>query len=114
MDQESDRWEYETLRPPRGETMKESEDPTVEINELAAERWRLVDTIDYTGGGTKYIVFERPVRSDANDGVDDAEPEDDTSGGDDTEDTEDTNAGGDTAAGDDADGTDVGEGGESP
>lgn len=57
-------WEYETLRPPRGDTRKESEDPKAELNELAAEGWRLVDTIDYTGGGTKYIVFERPARSD--------------------------------------------------
>lgn len=56
-------WEYETLRPPRGDTRKESEDPKAELNELAADGWRLVETIDYTGGGTKYIVFERPVRS---------------------------------------------------
>lgn len=67
---ETDRWEYETLRPPRGETRKESEDPKAELNELAAEGWRLVDTIDYTGGGTKYIVFERPARSN-----DDTDPE---------------------------------------
>lgn len=57
-----DRWEYETLRPARGETKKEAEDPKAQLNELAAEGWRFVDTIDYTGGGTKYIVFERPVR----------------------------------------------------
>lgn len=56
-------WEYETLRPPRSETRKESEDPKDELNELAAEGWRLVDTIDYTGGGTKFIVFERPAGS---------------------------------------------------
>ena len=56
-------WEYEILRPPRAETKKEAENPKTEINELAAEGWRLVDTIDYTGGGTKYIVFERPVQS---------------------------------------------------
>lgn len=53
-------WEYETLRVPRGETKKEAEDPKQELNDLAAEGWRLVDTIDYTGGGTKYLVFERP------------------------------------------------------
>ena len=58
-----DRWEYKTLRPLRGETKKEAEDPQTQLNELAAEGWRLVDTIDYTGGGTKFIVFERPVRS---------------------------------------------------
>lgn len=55
------RWEYKTLRPPRGDTKKEAEDPRNEINELAADGWRLVETIDYTGGGTKYLVFERPV-----------------------------------------------------
>jgi hypothetical protein len=66
---ENDRWEYETLRPPRGETKKEAEDPKDELNELAAEGWRLVDTIDYTSGGTKFIVFERPARSnDSTDG----------------------------------------------
>jgi hypothetical protein len=56
---EQTRWEYETLRAPRGETQKESEDPKQELNELAAEGWRFVDTIDYSGGGTKYLVFER-------------------------------------------------------
>ncbi|MFC6906850.1 DUF4177 domain-containing protein [Halalkalicoccus tibetensis] len=56
-------WEYETLRPPRGDTKKEAEDPKDEINELAAAGWRLVETIDYTSGGTKYLVFERPVRN---------------------------------------------------
>ena len=60
---ENDRWEYETLRPPRGETKKEAEDPKDELNEFAAEGWRLVDTIDYTSGGTKFIVLERPARS---------------------------------------------------
>lgn len=54
-------WEYETLRPPRGETRKESADPKTELNELAAEGWRLVDTIDYTGGGTKFLILERPA-----------------------------------------------------
>lgn len=57
------RWEYETLRVPRGETKKESEDPKTEINELAAEGWRLTETIDYTGGGTKFLVFERSARN---------------------------------------------------
>jgi hypothetical protein len=62
---ESDtQWEYETLRPPRGETRKEAGDPKDAVNELAAEGWRLVDTIEYTGGGTKYLVFERPAGSD--------------------------------------------------
>ncbi|WP_435159211.1 DUF4177 domain-containing protein [Haladaptatus sp. DFWS20] len=59
---QNDRWEYETLRPPRGETKKEAEDPKAELNKLAAEGWRFVETIAYTGGGTKYLVFERPLR----------------------------------------------------
>jgi hypothetical protein len=57
-------WEYETLRPPRDETRKEATDPKADMNELAADGWRLVETIEYTGGGTKYLVFERPVRND--------------------------------------------------
>lgn len=65
---QTDRWEYETLRVPRGETKKESEDPKSEVNELAAEGWRLVETIDYTGGGTKFLVFERPAQSSADSG----------------------------------------------
>ncbi|MDS0258167.1 DUF4177 domain-containing protein [Haloarcula sp. S1CR25-12] len=64
---ETERWEYETLRAPRGETQKESEDPKKELNELAAEGWRFVETIDYSGGGTKYLVFERAKQS-ADDG----------------------------------------------
>lgn len=59
----SERWMYKTLRPPREETRKEADDPEDEINELAAEGWRLTMTIDYTGGGTKYIVFEHPADS---------------------------------------------------
>jgi hypothetical protein len=61
-------WEYKSLRPSRGETKKEAEDPIDEINELAADGWRFVDTIDYTGGGTKYLVFERPTTGDSDDG----------------------------------------------
>lgn len=63
-DESNTYWEYETLRPPRGDTKKEAEDPKAEINELAADGWRLVETIDYTSGGTKYLVFERPARND--------------------------------------------------
>ena len=57
------RWEYETLRVPRGETKKESEDPKSQLNDYAADGWRLCETVDYTGGGTKFLVFERAVRS---------------------------------------------------
>lgn len=104
---ESDRWEYETLRPPRGETMKESEDPTAEMNELAAEGWRLAETIDYTGGGTKYIVFERPAGSGIDDasGCDDADTDD--SGGSDDAETDDGESAG-TETGDDTDDTNGG------
>jgi hypothetical protein len=59
---ETTRWEYETRRPSRDETRKEAEDPKGDLNELAADGWRFIDTIEYTGGGTKYLVFERPVR----------------------------------------------------
>lgn len=56
-------WEYETLRPPRDETRKESTDPIAELNQLGAEGWEFVDTIDYEGGGTKFLVFKRPTQS---------------------------------------------------
>lgn len=68
---ETDRWEYETLRPPRGETQKESVDPKAALNDLAAEGWRFVGTIEYTGGGTKFLVLERPARP-SDDSGDDA------------------------------------------
>ena len=56
------RWEYDTRRPPRDETRKEAEDPKAELNELGAEGWEFVGTIEYEGGGTKYLVFKRPVQ----------------------------------------------------
>lgn len=58
------RWEYETLRVPRGETHKESADPKAELNELGAEGWELVTTVEYVGGGTKFILFKRPAEED--------------------------------------------------
>lgn len=58
------RWEYETLRPPRSPTRKEAIDPKDELNALGAEGWEFVETVEYTGGGTKYLVFKRPVRED--------------------------------------------------
>ena len=57
------RWEYKTLRPPRGETQKEAEDPEAELNDYGAHGWELVTSVDYTGGGTKYLVFKRPVET---------------------------------------------------
>ncbi|WP_227380795.1 DUF4177 domain-containing protein [Haladaptatus halobius] len=60
--QTTDRWEYHTLRPPRGSTKKEAIDPSAELNELGKDGWELVDTIEYVGGGTKFLVFKRPAR----------------------------------------------------
>lgn len=59
-------WEYRSLRPPREPTQKEARDPTDRLNELGAEGWELVETIEYTGGGTKFLLFKRPAdREDA-------------------------------------------------
>ncbi|ELY54766.1 DUF4177 domain-containing protein [Natronolimnohabitans innermongolicus] len=54
-------WEYETARPPRDPTMEEASDPEDLLNEYGSDGWELIDTIDYSGGGTKYLVFRRPV-----------------------------------------------------
>ncbi|MCO8244177.1 MULTISPECIES: DUF4177 domain-containing protein [unclassified Haladaptatus] len=54
-------WEYHTIRPPRGSTKKESIDPINDLNELGEDGWELVTTIEYVGGGTKYLVFKRPA-----------------------------------------------------
>lgn len=61
---EPTRWEYETLRPPREATMKETTDPKAELNDLGEDGWELVTTLDYEGGGTKYLVFKRPATGD--------------------------------------------------
>ncbi|MFC7154760.1 hypothetical protein ACFQPA_04735 [Halomarina halobia] len=55
------RWEYETLRPPREATKHEAADPSEELNELGTEGWELVCSVDYAGGGTKYLVLKRPL-----------------------------------------------------
>lgn len=52
-------WEYKTVRPARGPTMKEASDPETLLNELGADGWEFTGTIDYVGGGTKYLVFKR-------------------------------------------------------
>lgn len=57
-------WEYETLRPPRGPTKKEAIDPKAQLNELGGDGWELVTTVEYVGGGTKYMVFKRPASAD--------------------------------------------------
>lgn len=60
-DTEPTDWEYHCLRPPRQETKKEASDPTEELNELGAEGWEFAGTVDYTGGGTKYLLLKRPA-----------------------------------------------------
>jgi hypothetical protein len=57
-------WEYETVRPPREATMEEASDPKDVLNELGQDGWELVTTVEYTGGGTKYLVFKRPASGD--------------------------------------------------
>ncbi|SEO46417.1 hypothetical protein SAMN04487948_102540 [Halogranum amylolyticum] len=59
---EDTRWEYRTLQPPKGPTHKEAADPAAELNELGDAGWEFVDTIEYVGGGTKFLVFKRPKR----------------------------------------------------
>ncbi|AHG00444.1 hypothetical protein HALLA_18220 [Halostagnicola larsenii XH-48] len=61
-------WEYETVRPPREATKEEATDPVDVLNERGDEGWEFVETIDYSGGGTKYLVFKRPKRTDDDDG----------------------------------------------
>ena len=58
-------WEYETVRPPREATMEEAKDPEELLNEYARAGWEFDRTIDYAGGGTKYLVFRRPASGDA-------------------------------------------------
>ncbi|WP_436346163.1 DUF4177 domain-containing protein [Natronorubrum sp. FCH18a] len=61
MSQSNDQsWQYNVVEPPRGPTMEEAIDPSSVLNELGADGWELVTTIEYTGGGTKYLVFKRP------------------------------------------------------
>ncbi|MDG5821608.1 DUF4177 domain-containing protein [Natronococcus sp. A-GB7] len=54
-------WKYETVRPPREATMEEASDPKELLNEYGQEGWEFVSTIEYTGGGTKYLVFKQPA-----------------------------------------------------
>jgi hypothetical protein len=54
-------WEYETIEPPKGSTMREAVDPKRELNRLGAEGWELAETVSYDGGGTKLLVLKRPV-----------------------------------------------------
>ena len=43
---------------------KGSERPKAELDELGADRWELVTTVEYTGGGTKFLLFKRPAGED--------------------------------------------------
>ncbi|WP_049889176.1 DUF4177 domain-containing protein [Natronolimnohabitans innermongolicus] len=52
-------WEYKVIEPPTELTKRESANPERRLNELGTDGWRLVDTISYDGGGTKFLVFER-------------------------------------------------------
>lgn len=61
MSPESTRWEYTTTRPPREATRKEASDPETLLNEYGADGWEFTETIEYTGGGTKFLVFKRPA-----------------------------------------------------
>lgn len=54
-----ERWEYRTVKPPRDATKKEIEDPESMLNELGHDGWEFVATLDYVGGGTKYLVLKR-------------------------------------------------------
>jgi hypothetical protein len=58
-------WEYRVLKPPREPSQKEARDPTAALNEAAAEGWELDETIDYVGGGTKFLLLRRRVPDEA-------------------------------------------------
>ena len=49
-DREAVSWEYETVRPPRGETKKEAENPKTMLNRLGAEGWEFIQTVDSSVG----------------------------------------------------------------
>lgn len=58
----TERWEYRTVTPPRGPTKKEIDNPESMLNGLGGDGWEFVDTLDYVGGGTKYLVLKRPAK----------------------------------------------------
>ncbi|WP_232688739.1 DUF4177 domain-containing protein [Halobacterium zhouii] len=55
------KWEYQTLEPPKGLTKRETVDPTEEMNRLGAQGWEFAGTVSYDRGGTKLLLFKRPV-----------------------------------------------------
>ena len=54
-------WEYKAVEPTKGLTKREAVNPTAQLNELGSEGWEFTGTIEYDKGGTKFIVFKRPV-----------------------------------------------------
>ena len=52
-------WEYKAIESPTELTKRESANPEDRLNELGADGWRLVETVSYDGGGTKFLLFER-------------------------------------------------------
>jgi len=44
--------------------MHEVADPGDALNELGDDGWELVCSVDYSGGGTKFLVLKRPQRDD--------------------------------------------------
>jgi hypothetical protein len=57
------KWEYRVVKPPRDASAKEARDPSPVLDDLAADGWELDETIDYVGGGTKFLVFRRAATS---------------------------------------------------
>jgi hypothetical protein len=60
---QSAHWEYKAIEPPTELTKRESANPEERLNELGADGWRLVETVSYDGGGTKFLLFERRVEN---------------------------------------------------
>lgn len=60
-------WEYLTVRPEREPTRKEARDPGDVLNELGEDGWELTETIEYVGGGTKFLILKRPRTAGATD-----------------------------------------------
>lgn len=61
---EPSEWEYKAVEPTQGLTKREAVNPTAQFNELGAEGWEFTGTIEYDKGGTKFVVFKRPVADD--------------------------------------------------
>ena len=66
------KWEYRMIEPSKGLTKREAIDSEDRLNELGADGWRLVETVSYDHGGTKFFVLER--RADPDSGHDGDSP----------------------------------------